>query len=189
MGGDGRHESLERKRRQWLGFNERAHEAICFPAHDDPGSGRLEPGGKVGHLPGHHELPRWLGYGHGLTGRDAHAQVEAGAILLLEHGVQLAKTLPHRNGCPCRPLGIVFMHLRHTKNRHDRVACVLLHDTTKGANLLSHFLEEGRKERAELFRVPPHHLGGTSKVSEQHRDELALLCWRHPASTRRRSDS
>ena len=151
-----------------------------------PEGGRLEPRREIGHLTRDHELPRGLGHRHGLAGGDADAQLEASAVLLLEHGVQLDEAFPHGDGRPHRPLRVVLVDLRHAKDGHDRVARVLLHDAAEGADLLRHLLEERGQQRAELLGILPHReLGRADEVGEEHRDQLALFRWWHRAPVTR----
>jgi hypothetical protein len=131
----------------------------------------LEPAGEIRHLARHHELPCRLGHRHSLARGDTYAQLEASAILLLEHGVELHKTFLHRERRPHRPFRIVLVDLRHAEDRHDGIPRILLYDTAEGSDLLRHLLKERGQQRAELFGILPHgELGGAGEVRKQHRD-------------------
>ncbi len=174
--GDGQREPLEGEVLQALTLDQRGHEPVRLHAGDDAAAHGLQPRRQVRDLAGHQELAALLRRRDGLSRGEPNAEVQARAILPLEHRVQGGEALPHRHGRPHGTFGIVLVQRRHTEHGHDGVARVLLHGPAVGADLLGHLLEEGREQRAELLGIVPRgERGGPDEVGEDHRHNLPLF--------------
>jgi hypothetical protein len=108
---------------------------------------------QVRHLARHHELVHGPAGCHRFSRGDADSEDESGAVLLLEHRVELGQAFLHGEGGAHGALGIVLVDPRHPKDGHDGVARELLDGTAEGLDLLTHLVEERRQERTELLGV------------------------------------
>jgi len=163
-----------------LRLDEGTDEAERLRAESDAERGGLEPRRQIGHLSGDHELPVRLGHGDGLAGGDADAQLEGGAVLSLEGGIQEPHAFLHGDSGSNGPLGVVLVHVGDTEDRHDGIPRVLLDHASEGTHLLGHLCEVCGQKRANLFGVVPHgELGRTGEIGEEHGDELAFFGGAH----------
>jgi hypothetical protein len=142
----------------------------------------LQTRGQVRHLARHHEIVHGPAGCHRFPGGDTDPKDKVRPVLLLEHGVELSQALLHGEGGAHGALGVVLIDPRHPENGHDGVAGELLDGATEGLDLLTHLVEEGRQERAEVLGVA---LGGKLRraleVGEQNGDRLTLVRGGHQA--------
>ena len=136
----------------------------------------LEARGGVHDVAGHDAL---AGLGarperhHGLTGRDADADLQPEAWIGLVH---LFDRFDRAQGAPHRPLGVVFVGDRSPIHGHDGVADEFLDRPAVALDLLANPRVVGPQARANVLRIGLVGRGReVDEVAEQHRDDLPLL--------------
>jgi hypothetical protein len=112
---------------------------------------------------------------HDLAGVEAHAHGKGEAALAL-HLVRVApQAVAQMQRRPARPLGVVLVGNRRTKQRHDPIARVLVDGALETVDAVRQDLEEAIQDPVPLLGV--HLLGeldGALHVGEEHRHLLAL---------------
>ena len=167
--------ALRRDRLDRLGLDRFLHEPVGLLAdeHLARRGGLLEARGHVDRVAGREPL---LGAGDDLAGVDAHAQLQARAVVALELVVQLAEGAAQLVGGPDCPERVVLVHDRHAEDRHDRVADELLHGPAVALDDHLRRLEVAGHHPAQALRVDPlAERGRAGHVAEEDGDDLARL--------------
>ena len=124
--------------------------------------GVLQAGGDIDRVPGRQPL---------LGTRDHLARVHADPSL----HAQLRERRPHLHRRPAGAQRVVLVHLRHTEDRHHRVADELLHRALVRLDDRLHPLEVAGQQRLKRLRVDGlAERGRADHVAEQHGDDLPM---------------
>ena len=117
-----------------------------------------------------------LGAGDDLAGVDAHAQLEARAVVALELLVQLAEGAAQLVGGPDCPERVVLVHDRDAEDGHDCVADELLHGPAVALDDHLRRLEVASHDSTQALRVDPlAERGRAGHVAEEDGHDLARL--------------
>lgn len=178
--GDRAGEALRRERIEALGLQVLGEEAAGRIAHRDALADGLQAPREVRHLAGRHEIVHRPAGCRRVPCGDTDPKDEARPALLLEHGVELGQALLHGGGSAHGAFGVILVDPRHTEDGHDGVAGELLDGATEGLDLLTHLIEEGQEECAEVLGIL---LGGERgrphEIGEENRDRFALVAGGH----------
>ena len=148
-----------------------AHGALVHQQRSG-GSGGLQSGGGVDHVPGDHSLAGGADGDRRGARRDARAELQIGRVDL---GSELTDRDDELESCPNGPLGVILVCRRRAEHRHDSVADELLDHAAVPVHDLACNVEVAGEQLAHVLGVTRLRQAREShQVGEENRHEAPL---------------